>query len=281
MESTTLAAVLGFGQLGIVNRAIGLANLACGKLSSQLTYAIYPVLTRLSKESGQAERAGNLVLRLVAWSAIPLAVCLGWLAQPVVDTTYGPQWGAVIPLVKYTLGFAVASSLSQVMYTLVLSRSRERVCLACDMGAFIGTGASLVFALPLGIESYLIVLMSIQLLIIAVLTITLLREQAMTLRGAMQAISAPAISSLIALVLAHLITQETIGAPNTFTTAAIWGCLFGLIYILGLRIVFSGASGGINRLLPRQASVLSHAHVEDRLVVKAKIYGKKIGRASS
>src|SRR5688572_24641327 len=89
LEAAALAAALGFSSLGILTRAIGLAQIFCQKFAAQLMYALYPILTRATGVAGG--RVGMLILQLVTWAVVPIAVCFGVTAGPVVQTVYGSK----------------------------------------------------------------------------------------------------------------------------------------------------------------------------------------------
>ena len=154
LESSVLSAMLGFGPLGIINRAVGLSQMFCGKPAAQLLYSIYPLLPRLETTTGQAGIAGNLILRLVSWAIIPLAVCLSILAVPVIHTVYGQQWLAAAPILGWTLAWVVSSALVQVAYSLSLARQLTRLCLVADIINLASTALCLWLLLPLGVTTY-------------------------------------------------------------------------------------------------------------------------------
>ena len=255
LEATVLAGVLGFGPLGTLNRAVGLAMIACGKLATQLTYAIYPVLTRLSKESGQAARAGNLVLRLIAWSAIPSAVALATLSMPVVDTIYGEKWSEVAPLLKWTLVCSVCSALVQVGYTLVLARDRSTLCFFTDFLVFGGTAIGLVLVLPFGVIPYLIFLAVTYLIVWFILLRTLFLEQAISISGVSQALLPAIVGSLSGFLLAFGCSWAIGIGPINFWAAVFWGCIFALTYAATLRIVFADPLCELLSFFPAKNSI--------------------------
>ena len=95
-ENALLTRAVGFAQLGLYNRALGLAALACQRSASLLMNALYPVLTRVPVRTPQYRRAATLVVRFVAWTVIPSAILLAWLAEPVTRTLFGSRWLAAV-----------------------------------------------------------------------------------------------------------------------------------------------------------------------------------------
>lgn len=237
LESGALAAVLGFASLGILTRSIGLAQMFCQKFSSQLMYAIYPILTRSGPGSGA--NIGGLILRLVAWIVMPIAVCLGVLAGPVVATVYGEKWLAVVPLLPWAMAWGVGASLTHAAYMLLLSRQQQRRCLFADILFLCGTGAALAIALPFGMRAYLIASASLQFLVLFVVVNWLQRIEAVTRVGVTWAFLPAVTACLLAACAAFAALHALHYAPSTFSTAASWGVIFASSYLISLRLVFA------------------------------------------
>jgi O-antigen/teichoic acid export membrane protein len=218
-------------------------------------YAIYPILTRLESESGQAARAGDLVLRLVLWTTIPIAIILGWLASPVVHTIYGPNWSEVIPLMKWTLCLAVVTALTQVVYMLVLARNRSRLCLSCDVAVLLGTAVSLGLALGHGVSWYLRCLIVVQLAVGVSLVQALLNERALTRGGLLKAVAPACIGTIFGVCIASSTLWILHLTAATFLPAVLWGICFGVTYIACLRLVFTSTLVELVSYLPGRSSV--------------------------
>ena len=238
LESSVLVAVLGFGPMGIVNRAIGLAQMACGKFATQLIYSIYPILTRLDKDGGKASLAGNLIVRVVAWFVVPVACCLSTLAQPVVATIYGEKWMDVVPLLSWTLTWAAMGAIVHALYMLTLAQNRARYCLVLDIVTLASTAFALWVMLPRGVVPYLGSLVVIHGLKSLLLVPSLIRENALTWSGLVSAIAPPVVAVTIAFLGSNLLCDTFLGPRDSFWPAATWGCLFFVAYTSALRILF-------------------------------------------
>ena len=238
LESGALAAVLGFASLGILTRSIGLAQIFCQKFASQLMYAIYPILAR--RGSGSSANIGGLILRLVAWTVVPIAVCLSVLAGPVVVTVYGKKWLEVVPLLPWAMAWGVGASLTHAAYMLLLSRQQQNRCLFADILFLCGTVAALVVALPFGMRAYLIASASLQFLVLVVVLNWLHRIEAVTRRGIISTILPAVTASLLASCVAFASAYALDYAPSTFFTAAGWGIIFAISYLVSLRLIFAG-----------------------------------------
>ncbi|MEO8614628.1 MAG: oligosaccharide flippase family protein [Luteolibacter sp.] len=254
MESSTLAGIIGFASLGLLNRSIGLSQLFCIKLASQLLYAIYPILTRIGNTEGNAARVSMLVVQTVAWTTIPLATAFGLLSTPVVSLIYGKTWLEVIPLVPWAMGWGVASALCQASYMLLLARQQQKLCLYADALILCGTGLALWLALPHGLAAYLIASISVQCLALAFVTFWLRRLEAVSLRGWLLAftpalVAAAASATIVCLLGGH--PDSTSRIPLYQSIA--WGMLFMACYTLALRVAFKGRLEILMPYLPFQS----------------------------
>ena len=236
LESGALAAVLGFSSLGILTRSIGLAQMFCQKFASQLMYAIYPILARSGAGSGA--HIGSLIFRLVAWTVVPIAVCFAVLAGPVVGTVYGKKWLAVVPLLPWAMAWGVGASLSHAGYMLLLARQQQRRCLFADALFLCGTGVALALALPFGTRAYLMASAILQFLVLLMMVQWLFQLEALTSSGLVSAFLPTITASFLAAVAAVAMLRFLNLAPSTFVTAAGWGIIFALSYLLSLRLIF-------------------------------------------
>lgn len=240
LESGVLTTVVGFALFGIFGRAIGLAQMFCQKFASQLMYAIYPILTRIDDHHGDPGRVGSLVLRIVAWTAVPIAMVFAELAEPVVRVVYGKSWADVAPLLPWAMGWGVLSALNTATYMLLLAKHQTRLCLYADLGTLLATGTALFAAMPNGLIAYLGVLSAFQLVIIALLSYWLLEHQAVSLQGIINAFVPPLLASGGGWGILKALTLGIYG-EGAFSVlgAVVWGTLFSLLYVGMLRIVFS------------------------------------------
>lgn len=240
MESGVLTAVVGFATLGVFNRSIGLAQMFCQKFASQLLYAIYPILTRLDGRDRNPTRIGGLVLRLVAWTVVPIAVVFAELSAPVVRVVYGQDWSEVTPLLPWAMAWGALVAISHAVYLLLLSKNKTRLCLIGDISIFLGTGFTLIFVLPHGLISYLVASSVLQLLLIGVLVTWLKQSSAISFSGIISAFIPPAIGALLAWALLHFLVVGMTGQTvQSFISALAWGVVFMFLYLMMLRFGFS------------------------------------------
>jgi O-antigen/teichoic acid export membrane protein len=239
LESGVLSAVLGFAALGMLNRSLGLAQIFCYKVATQLIYAIYPVLTRVEGGEENSQRVGGLVLRTVAWTVIPTAVCFGVLAGPVVQTVYGAKWMEVVPLLPWAMAWGVGAALVHASYMLLLARQQSRRCLFADFLNLAGTGLSLWLALPHGVVAYLMSLVCVQGFIVTLLVFWLREFRAVSWCGVAEALL-PALAGVAVAALGATALLRFVFAvePDNFGRAFAWGAVFLVLYVTVLRAGF-------------------------------------------
>lgn len=247
LESSTLVKSLGYAQLGVFNRSLGLSQMFCLKFSVQLMYAIYPVLTRLNSDPSNTMRVNGLVLRVVAWVVIPTATVFSALAEPVVAFIYGKQWVAVIPLLPWAMLSGVAVSLAYTLNYLLLSQRRPRLCLYADILNLLGTITLLALALQTGVKFYLAGLALLNLGIVGLAAMWLCKMQALDFNGLMRALVPPAIASGFSLAVCEVCCRITQCQPHTPLEATGYGLSMVLVYILLLRLA---AAPHLSELLP-------------------------------
>jgi O-antigen/teichoic acid export membrane protein len=256
-EGLILTRAIGFGPLGVYNRALGLAALCCQRMASLLLNALYPVLTRVPIGSEQYRRASALIIRCLAWTVIPLAVGIGLTAEPVVRLLYGTQWLESVRLVPGALALGAILALVHTAYTLLLAHQRQRRCLTADVARLLGTLVVLVVALPWGIEAYLASLIALQSGILMLTLVWLHDDGAITTAGVTSALLPSAVASLAALVAVlgmSRVTGLAIGPPWTGFAA---GGAFMAIYVVLLRVFCARSLYELACQLPRRNQLLT------------------------
>ena len=252
LEAGVFASMLTWDSLGVFSRATGLAALLCLNIASQFTYAIYPVLTRLSNEDGKAARAGSLVMQVVAWITIPLATSFVMLSGSLVPFIYGERWVDVTSLIPYTMVLGVILAHFHAAYTLLLARPGQvRLCLWADFLILVGTSASLLWALPHGVPSYLTGLVLSHIFVLFVLGYLLKCEGSIMLRRVATSITSAAVAAGVSgLVLHYAGGDFAISAGRRFWVVAAWGLAYAGIYTIVLRVVFKNQLESLLPYLP-------------------------------
>jgi O-antigen/teichoic acid export membrane protein len=256
IESGVLTALVGFAALGVFTRSIGLANLFCQKIASQLLYAIYPLLTRIEGQGGNPARIGGLVLRLVVWIVVPLAIVFSVLATPIVRVVYGAKWMDVTPLLPWAMAWGALAAVAHAAYMLLLARQQARLCFWTDLAVLAGTGLALWLALPRGMETYLMAIVAVQAVIVSALLVTLTRFAAVTWGGLFEAFFPPLLAGGLAWG-ALVAVQGALGwgDPAKFWPAFAWGAAFGILYLLLLRLGFKKPLGDLIAYFPARRPI--------------------------
>jgi O-antigen/teichoic acid export membrane protein len=239
IENTVFSSMLGFATLGLVNRSVGLSQLVCGRIASQIVQAVYPILTRLEARTGQAAIAGDLLMQGVSWVICPLAVAIGALALPAISLVYGPQWREAADIIKWPLAWTVVMSLMQVAYALLLARQQARMCLVADLSVLVGTVICLLSLLPISINAYFAGLTFTYVLSNCFLAYFLLQLAAMSRRGIWTTVGPPLIACVIAYGATTALLSTKAPSGTALLPAAAWGITFLGCYVICLRVFFS------------------------------------------
>lgn len=235
-ESAAVVKVLGFASLGLLNRALGLAQMFCSRFATQLMYAIYPLLTRLDAGHDNISRVSGLVLRIVAWTVVPMAILFSALAEPLVATVYGRQWVEVTPLLPWAMIFGATSALAYTMNFLLLSQQQPKRCFTIDLLNLLSTGASLVVLLPIGLQFHLLGMAILNALLATIMSFWLVRMDALKVAGIAQAILPALAASTGSLFMCEMCRQSFYTQPMGLVSCICYGLLFGLTYLAILRI---------------------------------------------
>ena len=239
LESNALALLLGLATLGHFGRAVGLARLACAQLIATVVQSVYPILTKLEPSSVEFARAGGLLLRLVAWTLLPLNAILAVSAAPLVHLLFGDKWLELIPLLPWTMLLAGITGISQCAYHLTLGNQQLQDCLRFDLWGLVGTGTALVLvALGFEIRIYVMALCAVEFLGLFAQLSWLVRARALYSRSIALAILPPLVAIAIALPAAEGVRAAT--ASGTYGAVAFAGhvALFALFYVIALRVLF-------------------------------------------
>ena len=226
LESGVMVSVIGLAALGVYGRAVGLASFSCLKLTSLLTLTIFPMLTRFEPNSAGFRRASAMLLRVTAWTSIPVAAGFSLVAPELVRVLYGGKWAAAIPFLPWALVTASLTALMEAGAFLLLTNREPAKTLAIDVVNLVGTGVCLALLLPRGIVSYMAGILVLQALLLTIALGWLVKSGAIALSGVKTAFLVPGVvvSGLVAV------------ARLTRVGAVMLAVVFGIIYLVALRI---------------------------------------------
>lgn len=257
LENGLIIQMLGYASAGFLGRAIGLSTMFCQRLALQLMYAIYPVLTKVEPGTDRYRRMSGIILRLVAWVALPAAVVFAALAEPVVVTVYGDQWLEVIPLLPWAMFVGVMVALFHTAYMLLLAHHGQKFCLYLDVAVLIGTLSVLYFALPIGLLVYLQCLLGLQAVAFLILYGWLCHAKGAQWSSLMIAIFPPVMASLCAYVSCEGLFKYAGIDESVFVAALGYGMQFLLVFLIVIRLLFSKYLEQIIDYLPRKNMIRS------------------------
>lgn len=256
VESAVLVRHSGFAALGFYSRAIGLANLACQKVSSVLSQALYPVLTRIDPGTDRYRRVSALMLRCVVWTVVPVALLISMTAAPVVRLLYGAQWIAAVPLVPWALAAVGIAAVTQTTYSLLLAYQQHRRCAVADAVRLAGICAGLVVLLPLGLKAYLAGVALTQALTLLLVVYWLYRLEAIRVRAVVDAFVPATVSALTGWACAEAVSRG-LGAPaDALWVAPAYAAMFGAVYLAALRVAFREQLDDLLGYLPHSGPLL-------------------------
>jgi teichuronic acid exporter len=198
LQNTMIARQFAFGTLGVFGRADGLANMFCGRVSQEVSGALYPVVTRAAVGSERFQRISGLVLQGVAWIVLPVAAFFSLESRAIVSLVYGQKWLAAIPLLPLAMAAGASVSIASVTYRLLLANDRSRLCLRSDIAAFVMVVATVVVLVPYGVYSYLAGLVVVQTAVCGVLLVLLVRTRGIHHRAIGIALLPPALAAALA-----------------------------------------------------------------------------------
>ncbi len=249
-QSTLVVRLAGFSSLGYLGRALGLGNLFCAGIASQLVANVYPVLTRHEARSSGFRRAAGLMLRGVAWVVTPVAALLALYAGPVVRLVYGEKWDAVIPLLPVAMLESLTRALALTIYMTLLAAAEHRRCFHQDfLVLFLGLGA-LAFGLPLGIAPYVALLALAEAVGAGLMVTWLFRGGGLDGAGLLGALG-PALFGVSVATGVALSGGALLGKMNQgFLEVATGIGLFSLTYALAMRFLFARGLAELLGYLP-------------------------------
>jgi len=243
IEATVMSGALGFQLLGVFNRAQGLMQLLCARPAWLLGNAVYPLLPRLAAEPDRRSRAGDLMLRVTGWIVVPSAVAAGMLAEPIVATLYGERWLGVVPLLPWAMAYGAVAALVHSSNLLLVAGQRVGAGLLVDLFALCATVLGLWLTLSSGVTAYLAFLFAALAVLLALLVGALGKASLASARGLFDAIGAPLVASAAAggLAWALMPTYVRGDVPGSIGYALAWSAIFGIVFLLVVRLLFAKA----------------------------------------
>ncbi len=139
---------------------------------------------------------------------------------------------------------AALGALVHTGYTLLLAYGRQKQCLVADAWKLAATLLALALFLPGGARTYLQALCGMHVVSFGLVATMLWRGRGVTAGAIAQAIGPPAAAAALASGIALLL-----GGPSLVAQ----GTMFGVVYVLTLRVLFARPLAELVRYLPQSA----------------------------
>jgi len=240
IENSLFVIILGYAQLGFYNRAIGLATLLVNKFALQLTFSIYPILTKVEPYTDQFRRIGGLILLFVIWIIVPIAYVVFNMSSELVLILYGNEWLEVIPYLAPASILMALYAINHVIYSFLLSSHQEKLCMYFDALMLLGTVLLLVFVLPTGVLDYLyfqVFLLFLATLFLFTINIYL---KVLEINSILIAIFPPILALVFSgIFLKYLLFAELERLDSKIIRLIFYSILFSILYVGVLRVFFA------------------------------------------
>lgn len=256
LENSFFVTTLGYTQLGFYNRAIGLATLLVNKLALQLTFAIYPILTKIDPFTDAFRRISGLIIMFVFWFIIPILFIVYNLSNELVTILYGEKWLKVIDYLSLAAIVLSLSAVNHVLYSLLLSSHKVKLCTFYDVYIFLGTILILLAVLSDGIERYLhfqIILFFSALIFLLFVNVYF---KVLTLKSIITALLPSVICSFLSLFITNFIFEQNSYFDSSFFKLFIYSIVFSILYVTSLRLFFSISLGILVNYLPMKSILI-------------------------
>lgn len=255
LQSTWITRYFAFASLGVFSRADGLATMFCGRVSAEMSNALYPVVTKAEAGSERFQRIGGLVLQSVAWVVFPVAALFALEAPAIVTLVYGQKWLAAIPLLPPAMAVAVCAAVGAATYQLLLANNRSQLCLRSDIAAFVLVVAAVLVLVPHGVHTFLVGMAVVQALVCGLLLTLLVRTRGIRLGAIGIALVPPAVAATLGCAAAFGLGSALPASWPGVARLAAAAASFGVVYLIVLRAAFSTHLVSIVEYMPGRAHI--------------------------
>ena len=239
VEQSIISVLFGFSTLGVYTRAVGLAQITSGRIGPVVTQTLYPILTRAEASSDRFRRFAGILFQGVLWTSVPSAAFLALEAQQLVHLFYGDKWLSVIPLVGAAATLLSLRGLHLTMNQIMLANLQQKVCLRLDWAAAISLLTVILSTAFLGPKFYLLALSVHAALVLLGTTWFAIRGGAIAAVPAVRAIASCLAATMVAIAAITYIPSNAVRSSviETLLSLAVHGVVFGVVYILILRLL--------------------------------------------
>jgi PST family polysaccharide transporter len=152
--SAVLPRTVGFPAMGLLNRAGALFSSTANRVFSALLEAVYPLLPRLTAETGAYARGATLFVQAVAWTLFPIILLLGLEGARLSHLLFGNRWSGIEPLIVPGALAMLARVIIVTGSSVLLGANRLRLSLILDAATSIISTPMLLVAWAAGLVAY-------------------------------------------------------------------------------------------------------------------------------
>lgn len=126
LDDFIIGKLVGTHQLGLYHNAYSLTHKANYDLARSVHRGTLPIYTRILSEPTRLKKANRKTLRWTSLMIVLTSLPLFFFPELIVELILGPQWLAVIPLIKWLTAAGIIHSLALISYTLFMAKSSYR-----------------------------------------------------------------------------------------------------------------------------------------------------------
>lgn len=259
LEAAILPPLLGYGPLGLLQRAQALFTTSIGRVESIFMETVYPLLPRYAPNLEQYSRQALLFLQVVFVLGLPGVIYVGHQGLTLSRVLYGEQWIAADPLIWPSAAAGFGLTVFAAASGILLAANRVRACFYLDVLAaslavpMVGValvGGSLiayVWAVALGQMIAGAVALSIA-------------SSLLPSRWMHTVVLPPTVASLLAVV-AGAVAGDYLAALPPAVRLSLATLVYGVTLALALRVLFPGVLATVISRLPGGQQVTSSLRV--------------------
>lgn len=125
LQQIIVAPLAGAAAMGMLSLAMTAAWLPVAQFTGAAVRAVYPVLARLTGDTGRFDSGVFRTLALIALLAFPVLIGLAVLAKDVIPLVFGTQWKEAAPLVSMLCILGLLLSVSGIAGSALLAQGRS------------------------------------------------------------------------------------------------------------------------------------------------------------
>jgi O-antigen/teichoic acid export membrane protein len=260
LNAAVLPSTLGFGAIGLMNRAEGLFSMSAGRILGLVSETVYPILPQIASEEPRFERVVrgySLLMSALALAAFALFASSG---PDLSRVLYGAKWAAADALLLPGSLIGLGATLATVAGQILLARGRLREVVILELVPRLCVAPAFVGVLAFGWDVVAFHWSVAIPLVLAGLVGIILTSPDFPGRSLPAALAAPAIAACVAWCGATLAGRAAVGASPLFR-CSVQIPVFASIWLLTFRGAFPEVLSQILALVPGGAWAARIVHL--------------------